>query len=107
MRAFPRIHPRPLRAPSPTIPVWSPGQHRTKSRVRRLATAVYNAQAGSRWPLLDGPWRLALTLVVALGVLAFGGGPWRWLALLVVLVFFLVPLALRWAVALGRSVRGR
>ena len=74
------------------------------SRIRRLASTVYDAQAGSRSPILDGPWWLALASVVALAVLVFGGSPWKWLVVPVVAVLFWLPLCVRWAVALGRSV---
>lgn len=88
-----------------TISGVGSGSTRPKSAVKRLAAEVYDAQAGTRSPLLDGPWWLAVTVAVALGVLAFGSSPWKWLAAPVVVVLLSLPFCVRWAVALGRSVR--
>lgn len=66
---------------------------------------VYDAQAGGRTPLLDGPWWLGITVAVALGVLVFGtSSPWKWLTLPFVAVLLWLPFCVRWAVALGRAV---
>jgi hypothetical protein len=76
----------------------------TPSRIRPLASTVYDAQAGSRSPILDGPWWLGLTAVVVLAVLVFGSSPWKWLVLPVVAVLFWLPFCVRLAVALSFSV---
>jgi len=78
------------------------------SAARRLATVVYDAQADSRTPILDGPWWIGITAAAALSVLAFGAAPWKWLALPFVAVLLWLPLVARWLVALwkmGRAVR--
>ena len=75
------------------------------SPFKRFAATVYDAQAGSRSPVLDGPWWLGITIAAALGVLVFGANPWRWFALPVVAALFWLPLCVRWLVASGRSVK--
>jgi hypothetical protein len=75
------------------------------SAVTRAAAATYEAQAHGRVPILDGPWWLGLTVAVGLGVLTFGHGPWKWLALLVVAALLWLPYFVRWTVAICRSVR--
>jgi hypothetical protein len=65
---------------------------------------VYHAQAGGRWPLLDGPWWLGLTGVVSMAVLLFGDGPWKWIALTIVAILFWLPFGARWVVSLRRSI---
>jgi hypothetical protein len=74
------------------------------TRLRQLVSTVYDAQGGGRSPVLDGPWWLGLTAAVVAVVLAFGGGPWRWVALAVFAIFFWLPFVARWAVVLARSV---
>ena len=66
---------------------------------------MYDAQAGGRSPVLDGPWWLGSGIAVALVVLVAGSGPWRWIGAAVVAVLFSVPFCVRSAVAIGRSVR--
>src|SRR3569623_3418995 len=75
-----------------------------QSRVRRFASTVYDAQAGGREPLLDGPWWLGLLLVVAVSVLTFGSSPWKWLVVPLLAAFFWLPFCVRWGSALWRSV---
>jgi hypothetical protein len=74
------------------------------SRIRRFASTVYDAQAGSRSPILDGPWWLSVTSVVVVSVLVFGSSPWTWFALPVAAVLLWLPFCVRWVVALTRSV---
>jgi hypothetical protein len=74
------------------------------SRIRQFASTVYDAQAGSRSPILDGPGWLSVTAVVVGSVVVFGSSPWTWLAALVAAVLLWLPLCVRWVVALTRSV---
>lgn len=74
------------------------------SRVGRLVATVYDAQAGSRSPMLDGPWWLGLTAVVVMSVLVFGSSPWTWIVLPIAAGLFWLPFVARWVVALTRSV---
>lgn len=76
-----------------------------KSPIKRLAATVYNAQAGGRSPVLDGPWWLGITIALALGVLTFVDSPWKWLALPPVVVLVWLPFFVRWAMAFIRSAR--
>jgi purine-cytosine permease-like protein len=76
---------------------------RQPSRLRQIATTVYDAQGGGRWPALDGPWWLALAAVVCAVVLTFGSGPWRWVAIAVVVILFWLPFVLRWSTSILRS----
>jgi hypothetical protein len=89
----------------PTIFGMAPEPTPRPSAVRRMAAATYDAQAGGRSPILDGPRWLGITLIVGLSVLAVGRGPWKWFALLVVAVLLWLPLLVRWIVAIARSVR--
>lgn len=75
------------------------------SRLRRFASTVYDAQAGGRSPILDGPWWLGLTAAVVLAVLVLGSSPWTWIVLPVAAVLLWLPFCVRWVVSLTRSVR--
>jgi uncharacterized membrane protein YccC len=74
------------------------------SRFKRFASTVYGAQAGSRSPILDGPWWLGLTVVVVVSVLVFGSNTWKWIVLPVAAALLWLPFLARWIVALTRSV---
>ena len=76
----------------------------TASGLRAASSKVYAGWAGSRNPILDGPWWLGAVVLASMVGLAVVDGPWRWLILPVAILFILVPLGIRWAVALGRSV---
>ncbi len=65
---------------------------------------MYDAHAGSRNVVLDGPWWLGLAAVVVVSVLVFGSGPWKWLAVPVAAILFWIPSGVRWTLALARSV---
>jgi hypothetical protein len=71
---------------------------------KRFASTVYDAQAGSRSPILDGPWWLGPTAVVVVAVLVFGSSPWQWIVLPVAAALLWMPFLVRWVVALTRSV---
>src|SRR5262249_33274875 len=73
-------------------------------RVNQLASTVYDAQAGSRTPILDGPWWLGPTVILVMAVLVFGSTPWKWIVLPVAAVLLWLPLCVRWVVSLSRSV---
>lgn len=73
------------------------------SPTRRLASKVYDAGAGSRSPVLDGPRWLGALVLVSLAVLAFGTAPWKWIAMLVLGVFFWLPFLVRWILAIWRT----
>lgn len=75
----------------------------TASSIKALSSKVYEGWAGSRNPILDGPWWLGAVVLASIAVHAVVEGPWRWLILPVAFVFILLPLGIRWAVALGRS----
>jgi hypothetical protein len=53
---------------------------------------------------MDGPWWLAVLLVVALAVLTFGNSPWKWVGVPVLVVFGSLPLCVRWISAIWQSV---
>jgi hypothetical protein len=89
---------------SPTILRVETESAPEESSAKRLAATVYDAHGGSRSPLLDGPWWLGITTALALAVLVFGDSPWKWLAAPVAVALFWLPLGIRWAVALRRSV---
>lgn len=72
------------------------------SRLKSLARAVYDAQAGGRSPLLDGPWWLGATLAIAVAVYVFTDSPWKWLSLPFLVLLSTVPWVIRWTVALSR-----
>jgi hypothetical protein len=74
------------------------------SRFQRLVSTVYDAQAGSRSPILDGPWWLGLTAVVVISVLVFGSSPWKWIVLPIGAALLWLPFVVHWVVALTRSV---
>lgn len=100
------------RKPASSVRSSGPGYHLAvesepapePSRLRRLASTVYDAQAGSRSPMLDGPWWLGLTAVVVISVLVFGSSPWKWTVLPIAAALLWVPFVVRWVVALTRSV---
>jgi hypothetical protein len=74
------------------------------SRLRRLASRVYDAHSGSRSPILDGPWWLSLTALVVVSVLVFGSNPWKWVVLPFAAALLWLPYVAHWVVALSRSV---
>lgn len=74
------------------------------SRGKRLASRVYDAGAGGRSPILDGPWWLAVVGLVVVTVLTLGSSPWTWLVLPIAALFFWIPFCIRWILALWRSV---
>lgn len=77
---------------------------RAASPIRRLATAVHGAHENNRMPLLDGPRWFGLLCVALLADLTLAPEPWKWLAVPFVVAFIWLPLAVRWAIALRRSV---
>jgi hypothetical protein len=81
------------------------GPAREESSVRRLAVTVYDAHAGGRSPILDGPWWLGLIIAGTVALAIVGGAHGSWVALPVVVALLVVPSCVRWAVALGRSIR--
>lgn len=99
-----RGHAGPEHGPRTICGVESESARQPASRMKRLAREVYDAQAGSRSPILDGPWWLGMSLLAAVAVLLIVGSPWKWLALLVLIGFFWLPFLVRWAVALARTV---
>ena len=74
------------------------------SRTRRLASKVYDAGAGSRSPVLDGPWWLGALGLSVVTVLTFGNNPWKWLVLPIAAVLFWLPFCIRWSLAIWHSV---
>jgi len=72
--------------------------------MRRWVSTVYDAQAGGRSPMLDGPWWLGILAIVVTSVFVFGSAPWTWLVVPIAAAVFWLPFCVRWAVALGRSV---
>jgi hypothetical protein len=76
-----------------------------QSQIRRVAATVYDAQGGSRSPVLDGPWWLGLIGVVVVAVLVLDSEPWKWLVVPIAAAFFWLPFYVRWVLALSRSVR--
>lgn len=69
-----------------------------------MVSSVYDAQAGGKHPLLDGPgWLIIVGLAALIGA-SLAPSPWRWVALAAVALLFWLPFAVRWAMALGRSV---
>jgi uncharacterized membrane protein YgcG len=74
------------------------------SPIKRLTATVHQGQAGSRSPVLDGPWWVGLMIAVALAALVFGSAPWKWIAVPIVVVLLWLPFCVRWALALGRAV---
>lgn len=77
---------------------------RAPSPIRRLATAAHEAQTANRMPLLDGPQWFGLLGAALLADLILAPDPWKWLAVPFLVAFVWLPLAVRWAIALGRSV---
>lgn len=73
------------------------------SSARNLVSSVYSAHAGSRSPLLDGPWWLVVSIGGAVAVAIIWSGPLKWIALAILAFLFWLPLGYRWISAIWRS----
>jgi hypothetical protein len=73
------------------------------ARTPRGVSKVYDAYAGGRNPVMDGPWWLGAAVVASVAVLALAPAPWKWLALAFLVLFCWLPIAVRWAAAVRRS----
>lgn len=74
------------------------------SNLKRVAVQVFDANAGTKTPVLDGPWWLAGALVLAIVTFNVAPDPWRWIAVPVLVIFGLLPFVAHWVVALARAI---
>ena len=75
-----------------------------ESRLRRVGSTIYEASAGN--PLFNGPlWlRVLFALVIAVEVF-LGTNPWRLVVLPILLLFWWLPLIVRWGAAISKMPR--